>query len=152
MVKPPVRTKSIGTKVSDEEYAQLEKLAQAHGQTLGEWWAGGPGFAFELRVPCSSGFWKGGAFDVGRVARPIASLNVISASHSNTTPVRPLRVKILNLGCPVLEAFQGRGFWFDLPCLKDCVAATDCTTCTSLPAVAIGDCPCLPPRARRICS
>ena len=37
MVKPPVRTKSIGTKVSDEEYAQLEKLAQAHGQTLGEW-------------------------------------------------------------------------------------------------------------------
>jgi hypothetical protein len=37
MVKPPVRTKSIGTKVSDEEYAQLEKLAQSHGQTLGEW-------------------------------------------------------------------------------------------------------------------
>lgn len=37
MVKPPVRTKSIGTKVSDEEYAQLEKLAQEHGQTLGEW-------------------------------------------------------------------------------------------------------------------
>jgi hypothetical protein len=36
MVKPPVRTKSIGTKVSDEEYAQLEKLAQEHGQTLGE--------------------------------------------------------------------------------------------------------------------
>lgn len=36
-MKPPVRTRSIGTKVSDEEYAQLEKLAQEHGQKLGEW-------------------------------------------------------------------------------------------------------------------
>jgi hypothetical protein len=37
MVKPPVRTKSVGTKVSDDEYAQLEKLAQARGRSLGEW-------------------------------------------------------------------------------------------------------------------
>ena len=37
MVKPLLRTKSIGTKVSDEEYAALEKLAQARGLTLGEW-------------------------------------------------------------------------------------------------------------------
>ena len=37
MVKPPLRTKSIGFKVSEEEYAQLETAAQAGGQTLGEW-------------------------------------------------------------------------------------------------------------------
>jgi hypothetical protein len=32
MVKPPLRTKSIGFKVSEEEYAQLEAAAQASGQ------------------------------------------------------------------------------------------------------------------------
>jgi hypothetical protein len=37
MVKPPLRTKSIGFKVSEEEYAQLETAAQAGGSTLGEW-------------------------------------------------------------------------------------------------------------------
>ena len=37
MVKPPLRTKSIGFKVSEEEYAQLETGARASGQTLGEW-------------------------------------------------------------------------------------------------------------------
>ena len=37
MVKPALRTKSIGFKVSEEEYAQLETAAQAGGQTLGEW-------------------------------------------------------------------------------------------------------------------
>lgn len=37
MVKPPLRTKSIGFKVSEEENAQLETAAQAGGRTLGEW-------------------------------------------------------------------------------------------------------------------
>ena len=37
MVKPPLRTKSIGFKVSQEEYAQLETAAQTSGRTLGEW-------------------------------------------------------------------------------------------------------------------
>src|SRR5438132_13101204 len=37
MVKPPLRTKSIGFKVSEEEYAQLETAAQTSGRTLGEW-------------------------------------------------------------------------------------------------------------------
>ena len=37
MVKPPLRTKSIGFKVSEEEYAVLETAAQASGRTLGEW-------------------------------------------------------------------------------------------------------------------
>jgi hypothetical protein len=37
MEKTILRNKSIGTKVSDEEYAQLEKLAEARGLTLSEW-------------------------------------------------------------------------------------------------------------------
>jgi hypothetical protein len=36
VVKPPLRTKSLGTKVSDAEYAQLEALASARGQTISE--------------------------------------------------------------------------------------------------------------------
>lgn len=43
MVKPPLRTKSIGFKVSEEEYGQLETAAQASGRTLGEWCRGKPG-------------------------------------------------------------------------------------------------------------
>jgi len=35
MVKPVFRRKSIGTKVSEEEYARLEALAE--GRALGEW-------------------------------------------------------------------------------------------------------------------
>jgi len=37
MVKPSLRTKSIGTKVTEEEYAELERTAQTGGKTLGEW-------------------------------------------------------------------------------------------------------------------
>ena len=37
MVKPALRTKSIGTKVTEEEYAQLERTAQSGARTLGEW-------------------------------------------------------------------------------------------------------------------
>jgi hypothetical protein len=37
MVKPALRTKSIGFKVSEEEYGRLETAAQRSGRTLGEW-------------------------------------------------------------------------------------------------------------------
>ena len=40
MVKPSLRTKSIGTKVTEEEYAQLERAAQTEHKTLGEWCRG----------------------------------------------------------------------------------------------------------------
>jgi len=36
-VKPSLRTKSIGTKVTEQEYADLERAAQTGGKTLGEW-------------------------------------------------------------------------------------------------------------------
>ena len=37
MEKTALRNRSIGTKVSEEEYAALEKLAGSRGLTLGEW-------------------------------------------------------------------------------------------------------------------
>lgn len=37
MVKAILRTKSIGTKVTEEEYARLEELAGATGQSMSEW-------------------------------------------------------------------------------------------------------------------
>lgn len=37
MVKPALRTKSIGFKVSEEEYAQLDAAAQTSRRSLGEW-------------------------------------------------------------------------------------------------------------------
>jgi mobilization protein NikA len=36
-VKPQLRTKFVGTKVSDAEYAALEARARASGLTLSEW-------------------------------------------------------------------------------------------------------------------
>jgi hypothetical protein len=37
VVKPPLRTKTVGTKVSEEEFAQLERAASERGLTLSEW-------------------------------------------------------------------------------------------------------------------
>ena len=37
MVKPPLRTKTLGTKVSEEEFARLEALAREHRLTVSEW-------------------------------------------------------------------------------------------------------------------
>jgi len=34
---PELRTRSAGAKVTDREYAEIEKLAQARGLTVGEW-------------------------------------------------------------------------------------------------------------------
>ena len=39
--KSVLRNKSIGTKMSDEEYGELEKLAEARGLTLSEWFREG---------------------------------------------------------------------------------------------------------------
>jgi hypothetical protein len=36
-VKPPLRTKSVGTKVSEAEFALLEERARGAGLTLSEW-------------------------------------------------------------------------------------------------------------------
>ena len=37
MVKPALRTKSIGFKVSEDEYVRLDAAAQTSGGSLGEW-------------------------------------------------------------------------------------------------------------------
>ena len=36
-MNPPFRTKTLGTKVSEEEFAQLETAASERGLTLSEW-------------------------------------------------------------------------------------------------------------------
>jgi hypothetical protein len=36
MVKPPLRTKTLGTKLSEPEYAQLEAAASERGLTLSD--------------------------------------------------------------------------------------------------------------------
>ena len=36
-VKPPLRTKSVGTKVSEVEFALLEERARSSGLTMAEW-------------------------------------------------------------------------------------------------------------------
>jgi hypothetical protein len=36
-MKPPLRTKSVGTKVSEAEFAMLEERARSSGLTLSEW-------------------------------------------------------------------------------------------------------------------
>ena len=36
-MKPPLRTKSVGTKVSEAEFALLEERARGAGMRLGEW-------------------------------------------------------------------------------------------------------------------
>ena len=40
-MKPPLRTKSVGTKVSEAEFALLEERARGAGMRLAEWGAGG---------------------------------------------------------------------------------------------------------------
>ena len=53
MVKPPLRTKSIGFKVSEEEYTKLDSAAQTSGRTLGEWRVAHP-FGFALSKGAAS--------------------------------------------------------------------------------------------------
>lgn len=36
-MKPEPRVRTVGSKVTEDEYAALEQLAQAQGQTLSEW-------------------------------------------------------------------------------------------------------------------
>jgi len=37
----------------------------------------------------------------------------VGAPRTHTTPVRPRGVKILNLGCPVLDGFSRAGLWLN---------------------------------------
>ena len=41
---------------------------------------------------------------------------ILDARYSNAISLHSPLVRILNLGCPVLGAFQGRGFWCGWPC------------------------------------
>ena len=59
MVKPPLRTKTVGTKLSEKEYAQLEVAARERGLTVSEWCrtvllASGNGHATKSAEPTGS--------------------------------------------------------------------------------------------------
>ena len=73
-------------------------------------------FFYEIRSADNTLLKRDGGFasQDGRVARPFAFHGIVYAPHFNTTPALSLWVKILNLGCPVLDVLQGRGFCFNL--------------------------------------
>jgi hypothetical protein len=48
-MKPPLRTKSVSTKVSEEEFVALESRARARKLTLSEWVRAEPGRRFFSR-------------------------------------------------------------------------------------------------------
>jgi hypothetical protein len=56
----------------------------------------------------------------GRVARPFPfpCHKILSARHSNAIPLHSLRVKVLKLGCPVLDAFSRAGLLLRLAMRK----------------------------------
>src|SRR5208283_4855061 len=93
MVKPPLRTKSIGFKVSEEEYARLEEAARAGSFTLGEWCrqvvledASG-----EEIKPTGTGNWgTDGTFsDIVSIAARLARVVVAEVAHHVTQRGNP---------------------------------------------------------------
>jgi hypothetical protein len=56
-MKAPLRTKSIGTKVSEEEFAALDATARAADMTLSEWVR-----AVLLAAPCVGNLGTDGTF------------------------------------------------------------------------------------------
>ena len=63
MVKPPLRTKTVGTKLSEAEFAQLEAAARERGLTLSEWCR---------RVLLSSGRRPGAGMAIESLLQPFA--------------------------------------------------------------------------------
>jgi len=74
-------------------------------------WADGAVFEVELPGAQSLVIFRGvGVFGFTRASGPgFAFRKIASAPFSNTTAARKLWVKILNLGCPVLDAFSRAG-------------------------------------------
>jgi hypothetical protein len=82
-VKPPLRTKSVGTKVSEEEFSDLEAKARARKLTLSEW------VRAELLEPRGEG---GGVADevlLGEVLALRTILINLLFSLTNGKPVTP---------------------------------------------------------------
>ncbi len=88
-MKPPLRTKSVGTKVSEEEFAALEARARARELTLSEW------VRAELLEPRADG---GGAADevlLGEVLALRTILLNLMFSLTNGKPVTPKAMREL---------------------------------------------------------
>ena len=91
MVKPPLRRKSIGFKVSEEEYAQLETAAQTSGRTLGEW-------CREVVLARASG-----AEMRDQALAEIVGVRLLAGGPGFELPTRSITV-----GAPSLRCWQGR--------------------------------------------
>ena len=69
---------------------------------------------FVLGFGSRSGGRPGRRTPIPAGAPPFWNSKIVSATPPNTTLIRPLWVIIVKLGCPVIDAFQGRGFWSDV--------------------------------------
>ena len=82
-MKPPLRTKSVGTKVSEEEFAALETRARTRKLTLSEW------VRAELLEPRSDGGAAGTEVLLGEVLALRTILLNLMFSLTNGKPVTP---------------------------------------------------------------
>ncbi len=82
-MKPPLRTKSVGTKVSEEEFAALESRARARKLTLSVW------VRAELLEPRADGGGAAGEVLLGEVLALRTILLNLMFSLTNGKPVTP---------------------------------------------------------------
>ena len=82
-MKPPLRTKSVGTKVSEEEFAALESRARARKLTLSEW------VRAELLEPRNGESGAGTEVLLGEVLALRTILMNLMFSLTNGKPVTP---------------------------------------------------------------
>ncbi len=82
-MKPPLRTKSVGTKVSEEEFAALESRARARKLTLSEW------VRAELLEPRNGESGAGTEVLLGEVLALRTILMNLMFSLANGKPVTP---------------------------------------------------------------
>ena len=92
MVKPTLRTKSIGFKVREKEYAQLDAAAETSGRSLGEW-------CREVLLASVNGHEpkaaadSAGASQVALLAELVALRESCSMCSSGKRTARPLRLR-----------------------------------------------------------
>ena len=87
MVKASLRTKSVGTKVSDAEYAALEARARAENLTLSEW----------MRARLLEPDTDGGSDADGGTGRPGGEADEVLRGEVLLSEVLALRALFLNL-------------------------------------------------------
>jgi hypothetical protein len=93
MVKLNLRTKSIGTRVSEQEYARLERAAQKDSKTLAEW-------CREVMLSSANGGAAETAVAGARAEALIAEVVALRAILLNVLFEHPFRKLARKLGIP----------------------------------------------------